>query len=76
MTEDIIKELVLMLKNDQEDLKRFRNGTSTIEQLRAKVETRTNRLKEILKDVFPNIENSGVQAYTAALVMVLHSGGP
>lgn len=74
MTEDLIKELVLMFENDQEDLKRFRNGTSTIEQLQTFVKVRTTRLKEILADAFPNIENSGVQAYTAALVMVLHSG--
>ncbi len=74
MTEDIIKELVLMLENDQEDLKRFRTGAFTLEQIRTKVKVRTARLKEILADAFPNIKNTGVQAYTAALVMVLHSG--
>lgn len=74
MTKDIIKELVLMLGNDQEDLKRFRTGTSTLEQMRTSVKGRTVRLKEILTDTFPNIENAGVQAYTAALVMALHSG--
>lgn len=74
MNEDIFKELVLMLENDQEDLKKFRIGSSTLEKIRVEVEIRTTRLKKILEDVFPNIENAGAQAYTAALVMVLHSG--
>ncbi len=74
MNEDIIKELVLMLEDDQEDLKRFRTGAFTLEQIRAKVKVRTIRLKKIIADAFPNIKNAGVQAYTAALVLVLHSG--
>lgn len=74
MTEDIIKELVLMLKNDQEDLKKFRTGVFNLTQIQNAVKVRTVRLKEILEDIFPNIENAGVQAYTAALVMALHSG--
>ncbi len=63
-----------MLENDQEYLKRFRAGVFTLEQIKNSGKVRTTRLKEILKESFPNIENAGVQAYTAALVMVLHSG--
>lgn len=74
MTEDVIKELVLLLENDQDDLKKFRAEILTLKQLRAQVTDRTLRLKEILADTFPNIKNAGVQAYIAALTMVLHSG--
>lgn len=66
--------LITMLQEDQQQLRLFRQGKVTKEEIVFGTAERCKKLEEILDTGFPNKEMVGDAGYQAAVVLALHSG--
>ncbi|MBU6214563.1 hypothetical protein KGM48_01840 [Patescibacteria group bacterium] len=70
------EHLLQLLAEDQEDLKQYKAGTLSLEDINNAIHARTEEARRIFEIEFPKIRLVGEDAYRAFIALVLHSDDP